>query len=402
MRPYIRSANIRWTGLDLSDVKQMNFTEAESQTYELKPGDVLVAEASGSASEVGKPAVWRGEIPECCFQNTVIRVRPHTALPEYLRYWFLAEARSGRIGAAAPGVGIHHIGSSRLAAWRVPIPPLNEQWRIVTALDEHFSRLDAGDASIATGLKRLETVRKATIVESIPIPGPSHWRTVTVSDAGEVELGRQRSPKFHSGANMRPYLKVANVFEDRLDLSDVMEMDFPPSDHAKYRLKYGDILLNEGQTPQLVGRPAMYRDELDDVGFTNSLIRFRPGDGVDGEFALLVFRRHLHAGRFQREAQITTNIAHLSAGRFKTVEFPVPPLNEQREIVTRVDSRLSAVTALRTQLERAQRRSGALRQSILDRAFRGELVSRDPSDDRVATRTQPESLAQSRLRKAGA
>ena len=102
MRPYLRAANVTWGGFDLSDVKEMNFTEPESETYELRPGDVLVAEASGSASEVGKPAIWRGEIEGCCFQNTLIRVRTREASPEYLRYFLLFEARSGRIGSASP------------------------------------------------------------------------------------------------------------------------------------------------------------------------------------------------------------------------------------------------------------------------------------------------------------
>ena len=107
MRPYARAANVTWDGFDLSDVKGMNFTEAESQIYELRPGDVLVAEASGSASEVGKPAIWRGEIDGCCFQNTLIRVRSRGVLPDYLRYFLFSEARSGRIGEASPDVGIH-------------------------------------------------------------------------------------------------------------------------------------------------------------------------------------------------------------------------------------------------------------------------------------------------------
>src|SRR5438552_365065 len=105
MRPYLRAANVTWDGLDLSDVKRMNFTETESGVYELRSGDVLVAEASGSADEVGKAAIWRGEIDDCCFQNTLIRVRTRGPLPEYLRYFLLAEARSGRIGRASPGVG---------------------------------------------------------------------------------------------------------------------------------------------------------------------------------------------------------------------------------------------------------------------------------------------------------
>jgi type I restriction enzyme S subunit len=129
MRPYVRAANLTWDGLALDDVKEMNFTEAESCVYELRRGDVLVAEASGSRDEVGKPAVWRGEIDGCCFQNTVVRVRTLGVAPEYLRYFLLGEARSGRIGRASPGVGIHHIGATRLAAWKVPVPPLAEQWR---------------------------------------------------------------------------------------------------------------------------------------------------------------------------------------------------------------------------------------------------------------------------------
>lgn len=148
MRPYLRAANVTWSGLDLKDVKEMNFTEGESAVYELQPGDVLVAEASGSADEVGKPAIWRGEIDGCCFQNTLIRVRTLGPLPEYLRYFLLAEAQSGRIGQASPGVGIHHIGAARLAAWRVPVAPLEEQKRIVDAIEEQLTRIEGIERAI--------------------------------------------------------------------------------------------------------------------------------------------------------------------------------------------------------------------------------------------------------------
>lgn len=57
MRPYIRAANVDWDGLKLDDVKEMNFTDQEAETYRLQPGDIVVGEASGSAGEVGKPAL---------------------------------------------------------------------------------------------------------------------------------------------------------------------------------------------------------------------------------------------------------------------------------------------------------------------------------------------------------
>jgi type I restriction enzyme S subunit len=155
---------------------------------------------------------------------------------------------------------------------------------------------------------------------------------------------------------MRPYLRVKNVFEDRIDLADVKEMDFSPEEYEKYKLESGDILLNEGQSPELVGRPAMYRGELPGVCFTNSLIRFRPHPGIDGLYALYAFRHMLHRGRFMREARITTNIAHLSAGRFAAVEFPVPPSQEQRRIVASLEELFSHLDAAEALLRSARSR----------------------------------------------
>ena len=94
---------------------------------------------------------------------------------------------------------------------------------------------------------------------------------------------------------MRPYLRVANVFEDRIDLTSLMEMDFPPKEYSRFRLVKGDILLNEGQSPELLGRPAMYRGEPSEVAFTDTLLRFRARSDILPEWALLVFRRHMHA-----------------------------------------------------------------------------------------------------------
>ena len=72
MRPYVRAANITWGGWDLSDVKKMNFDRRDFEKFRLQIGDVLINEGSGSAKEVGKPAIWNGEIEDCCFQNTLI------------------------------------------------------------------------------------------------------------------------------------------------------------------------------------------------------------------------------------------------------------------------------------------------------------------------------------------
>ena len=76
---------------------------------------------------------------------------------------------------------------------------------------------------------------------------PEGWICVSVETVGFVQLGRQRAPKHHTGPNMRPYLRVANVYEDRIDLSDVKEMNFTQEEFEVFRLKPNDILLNEGK-----------------------------------------------------------------------------------------------------------------------------------------------------------
>lgn len=141
--PYVRAANITWNGLDLSDVKEMGFPNPER--YLLRAGDVLLSEASGSASEVGKPAIWRGEIEPCCYQKTLLRARPTSGLvsSEWLYLSFLADARLGRFASMAPGVGILHLTADRMLRWPVPVAPVAEQ-------AEAYRRADAALRTAST------------------------------------------------------------------------------------------------------------------------------------------------------------------------------------------------------------------------------------------------------------
>ncbi|MFJ1923840.1 restriction endonuclease subunit S [Streptomyces sp. NPDC088131] len=402
MRPYLRAANVGWDGLKIGDVKEMNFTDDEVAIYRLAKGDIVLGEASGSASEVGKPAIWNDEIEDCCFQNTLIRVRSHLVNPKYLLHYLRYEALSGAFVEGSRGVGIHHLGAAKLSSWPMRIPPLAEQHRIVEALEGHLSRLDAAVATVRNSRKRLAILRKTALLDLVPEEAPDSWTASTVEQAGTVELGRARHPDWHHGPEMHPYLRVANVFEDRIDTSDVMEMDFSGI-FEKYRLHPGDVLLNEGQSPHLVGRPALYRGMPPDVAFTNSLLRFKANSDVMPEWALMVFRRHLHARRFMREVRITTNIAHLSSKRLKVIEFPIPPLDVQKQLVMRCDELLSGIDVMDREAARTLTRADNLRRAVLNRAFTGALVAQDPTDEpatALLARIQADRDAQPKAKRA--
>ena len=166
MRPYMRAANVTWDGLDLSDVKKMDFTPSEYETYGLLTGDILLSEASGTADEVGKPAVWNGEVDGCCFQNTLIRVRAESDLVPYLFYHLLSDARTGALGRAARGVGIHHLGAQRAETWVVGIPPLPEQQRIVAEVERRLSVIPQAETAVDASLQRAERLRQSILKQA--------------------------------------------------------------------------------------------------------------------------------------------------------------------------------------------------------------------------------------------
>jgi len=148
----------------------------ELEAYRLLPGDVLLSEASGSPGEVGKPAIWRGEIEDCCFQNTVIRFRPKAMPPEFPFVVFCHFARNGIFSRAGKGVGIHHLSADRFSTLAMPLAPLNEQRRIVDKIEELFSDLDAGFAALKRIKANLKRYRAAVLKAAVEGRLTEAWR----------------------------------------------------------------------------------------------------------------------------------------------------------------------------------------------------------------------------------
>lgn len=150
---YVRAANITEAGINLDDVLAMDFSATELDTFALKPGDVLLAEASGSAEHVGRPAIWLGADEVHCFQNTVLRFTAHAVTSPYAYFLFMAQQKLGVFRRLSGGVGINHLSSGKFSALTIPVPPLDEQEQIAKALKDDFDRLAEQELVIEQLLK---------------------------------------------------------------------------------------------------------------------------------------------------------------------------------------------------------------------------------------------------------
>jgi len=159
--PYLRVANVLRGSLDLSEIHRFELASGELERWRLLPGDVLVVEGNGSITEIGRCALWRGEIPDCVHQNHIIRVRCHPNVdPAYL-HWFL-NAPQGRdivTGVASSTSGLYTLSVSKVRRIAVPIAPLPEQRRIVSCIESLLSQASAIEAAARLAdacLKRLD------------------------------------------------------------------------------------------------------------------------------------------------------------------------------------------------------------------------------------------------------
>lgn len=197
---------------------------------------------------------------------------------------------------------------------------------------------------------------------------PRGWKLCAVGKMGEVVTGKALAK--NAPGEQRPYLRTKNVFDGRIDIGDVLTMPMTDAEFEHFKLVTGDVLLNEGQSLELVGRCAVYNDEYPrPCAIQNQLIRFRARRGVCGAFACHLFRYCQRTGIFARIALKTTSIAHLGGKRFENLELPWPvDEEEQRAIATA----LGDVDALLEGLDRLIAKKRDLKQAAMQQLLNGQ------------------------------
>ena len=151
----------------MNDVLDMDFLLHEFPAYRLETDDLLLSEASGSAAQVGKPAIWKDQIADCCFQNTVIRHQSYCRdFASYL-LWLYRYYVSGRFAQVAGGVGINHLSASKFAQIMLPLCSLQEQQEIVRRLENRFAAIAQLERRVDAALQRADVLRQVILNRAV-------------------------------------------------------------------------------------------------------------------------------------------------------------------------------------------------------------------------------------------
>jgi type I restriction enzyme, S subunit len=372
--PYLRNVNVQWGRIDVDDLLEMEMSADEQEFFSLRKGDLLVCEGG----EVGRAAIWNAPIEGVAFQKALHRVRPLGSVDsKYLMYFFRFAVQTGELLRYVTGSTIKHLPQRMLKQVRIPVPPLTEQRRIVATLEDHLSRAEAATDYLVSAKKKLA---RWAIDATYRLTHPNNLDVVELLAIAEVRLGRQRSPKNHSGDSMRPYIRAANVGWSGLILDDVKEMNFTDGEAEIYQLQSGDIILGEASgSPGEVGKPALWRGEIEGCCFQNTLIRVRPRK-VEPEFVYHYLWADAARGEFVKHSR-GVGIHHIGSTRLRSWPVHLPSTLQQRKIAEEATKVLEESRRANEVIEAAKKRSEQLWRSVLREAFEGRLVQQGPNDE---------------------
>lgn len=378
---------------------------------DLQMDDVLVARMP---DPLGRACLFPGDPKRCVTVVDVAIVRPGRGSvdPRWLMHAINAPQVRAAIESLQSGTTRKRISRKNLGTVELPVAPLVEQPRIVAAIEEAFSKLDAGEAGLRNVRQLLNRMRQAVLaaavtgrlvpqdptdtpatklladlgVEPIDPDGvpalPEGWVWSTLGAVADVVGGitkdakRQHDPSFVE----RPYLRVANVQRGHLTLDSVTTIRVSPEKAANLELRAGDVLFNEGGDRDKLGRGWVWEGQIDRCIHQNHVFRARLAPGMEPKL-VSIWGNTFGKGWFEGRGKQTTNLASINLSTLRSFPIPIGPRTEQHRIVAETERQLSFIHACEQAVEAALERSAALRRSVLKTAFEGRLVPQDPTDE---------------------
>lgn len=278
---------------------------------------------------------------------------------------------------------------------------LTRGWREAHETTDHGKTAvaDASQAAINRGVRKGKAAKEGAVEDAEkPLAKlPNTWTWTRLYQIAEVVGGITKDKKRDAQSHRRvPYLRVANVQKGYLDLNAIKDISAPSDKIEKLKLKFGDILFTEGGDRDKLGRGWIWEGQLDECIHQNHIFRARLySDSISPKF-ISWYANIFGQTYFMGHGAQTTNLASISLSKLKSFPIPVPPTEETREIVKVVEERLTTIDHMHSDFPKNARDASTLRRAVLNAAFTGRLVPRDPTDEPAA-----ELLARIRAQRAG-
>lgn len=291
------------------------------------------------------------------------------------------------ISRNASGTTRKRIARGKLAELKVPVPPAAEQKRIAQKLDALLAQVDTLKARIDAIPALLKRFRESVLTAATNGNLTEDWRTQMGSCENwtKVELADvAREFSYGSAAKstkqgLVPVLRMGNIQNRLLDWKDLVftsDLD----EIKKYGLKDGDVLFNRTNSPELVGKTAVFKGNRDAI-YAGYLIKVKCSARLLPDYLNYCLGSPLGRAYCWKVKSDGVSQSNINAKKLAAFTFDLPSVEEQTEIVRRVEQLFAYADQLEAKVAAAQKRINALTQSLLAKAFRGELVPQDPTDE---------------------
>ena len=346
--PFLRTSNVLWDEIDLSSVDEMSIPEHELPAKLLRPGDLLVCEGG----EIGRAAIWNGEVETMSFQNHLHRLRPIVEDIEPRFYVYFLQCAFTQLGifeGAGNKTTIPNLSRSRLARLEVPEPKIDEQRAIVAALSlvRKAIVVQKQSAMLAQDLKRAamqalftrglrDEAQKETEIGLVP----ESWDVVTFESVRD-HLQYGTSTKCTYESSVHPVLRVPNIESVRINSENLKYCKSLNTKADKFELENGDLLfVRTNGSLERLGACAVYSGEPANALFASYLIRARlKRDRVSPRFSAYFFSSDVGINIITgRATPASDGKYNLNTGAIDSLPLPLPStLDEQIEIVSVLD-----------------------------------------------------------------
>lgn len=360
-------------------------------------GDVIFAKITPSM-ENGKSAVAVGLENGIGFGSTEFHVfRSYGAvLPEYL--WNFIRQKSFREDAQkvmSGAVGQQRVPASYLKSCSLPLPPLEEQKRIVLKLEHLLNRTSGAriDLDLIPALIERYKARLLSLAFSgdllVASSRTSKLKGVEISKLKDLveSLRYGTSRKSYEKAIGVPVLRIPNVVSGKIDLCDLKYSVLDDNELSALKLQAGDVLVvRSNGSPSLVGRPAVVSEESVGMAYAGYLIRLRPDiKKVVPKFLALMLQAPQIRDIIESGARSTSGVHNVNATELGALEIPLFTLEEQENIVCKIETAFAWLGRISSEQDAAAKLLPKLNSAILSKAFRGELMGQIRSDEPVLT-----------------